>query len=54
MNKALLTLSIMIFERQSASSRKSNHSKSRAGTDQRGPEVPLVGGYLNGYPMDGK
>jgi acetyl-CoA synthetase len=42
------------IERQSASSRKSNHSKSRAGTDQRGARSPVGGWLFNGYPMDGE
>src|SRR6266481_4275352 len=42
------------LERQSASSRKSNHSKSRADTDQRGARSPVGGWLFDGYPMDGK
>src|ERR1700692_894918 len=42
------------LERQSACSRKSNHSKTRAGTDQRGARSPVGGWPFDGYPMDGK
>src|ERR1700745_1091724 len=42
------------LERQSASSRESNHAKSRAGTDQRGARSPVGGWLFDGYPMDGK
>jgi hypothetical protein len=54
MNKALLALSITILSGSLLAQESPITPRAKRVQISKGPEVPLVGGYFDGYPMDGK